>query len=147
MPSKAPAIGIDLGTTYSCVGVFQDGNVTIIEDDQGDRKIPSCVAFTEYEQLVGHAAQNQVARNPCNTIFDIKRLIGRRFDDQSVQTNMTCWPFTLINDGTPRIQVDFMGKSKMFSVEEVSSMLLLKMKENAEEYLDQVCTIRRDVLI
>lgn len=134
--SKAPAIGIDLGTTYSCVGVFMHGKVEIIANDQGNRTTPSYVAFTDTERLIGDAAKNQVALNPHNTVFDAKRLIGRRFEDAPVQADMKHWPFKVISDGgKPKIQVDYKGESKTFSPEEVSAMVLVKMKETAEAFL------------
>uniref|UniRef100_A0A8C5R9W3 Heat shock 70 kDa protein n=1 Tax=Leptobrachium leishanense TaxID=445787 RepID=A0A8C5R9W3_9ANUR len=134
--SKGPAVGIDLGTTYSCVGVFQHGKVEIIANDQGNRTTPSYVAFTDTERLIGDAAKNQVAMNPTNTVFDAKRLIGRRFDDPVVQSDMKHWPFTVVNDGgRPKMQVDYKGDTKSFYPEEISSMVLTKMKEISEAYL------------
>jgi L1 cell adhesion molecule like protein len=138
---KAPAVGIDLGTTYSCVGVFQHGKVEIIANDQGNRTTPSYVAFTETERLIGDAAKNQVAMNPSNTIFDAKRLIGRKIDDPVVQADMKHWPFEVINiDGKPKIQVIYKDEKKNFFPEEVSSMVLTKMKETAEAYLGKTVT-------
>ncbi|XP_069129543.1 heat shock protein 70 A1-like [Argopecten irradians] len=132
----AQAIGIDLGTTYSCVAVFQHGKVEIIANEQGNRTTPSYVAFTDTERLIGDAAKNQVAMNPSKSVFDAKRLIGRKFDDTSVQSDMKNWPFKIINkSGTPIIQVQFKSETKMFSAEEISSMVLTKMKETAEAYL------------
>ncbi|XP_075970906.1 major heat shock 70 kDa protein Ba-like [Anticarsia gemmatalis] len=131
-----PAIGIDLGTTYSCVGVWQHGNVEIIANDQGNRTTPSYVAFTDTERLIGDAAKNQVALNPSNTVFDAKRLIGRKFEDPKIQQDMKHWPFKVISDGgKPKIQVEFKGETKRFAPEEISSMVLTKMKETAEAYL------------
>jgi len=138
MATRTSAIGIDLGTTYSCVGVFQHGKVEIIANDQGNRTTPSYVAFTDTERLIGDAAKNQVALNPSNTIFDAKRLIGRNFSDETVQKDKQLWPFQLINDNTkPKIEVEYMCEKKIFSPEEVSSMVLTKMKETAEAYLGQ----------
>uniref|UniRef100_A0A674BEY8 Uncharacterized protein n=1 Tax=Salmo trutta TaxID=8032 RepID=A0A674BEY8_SALTR len=135
--SKGPAVGIDLGTTYSCVGVFQHGKVEIIANDQGNRTTPSYVAFTDTERLIGDAAKNQVAMNPTNTVFDAKRLIGRKFDDNVVQADMKHWPFTVINDSTrPKVQVEYKGETKAFYPEEISSMVLVKMKEIVDP-LDQ----------
>lgn len=110
--SKSKAIGIDLGTTYSCVGVFLNDKVEIIANDQGNRTTPSYVAFTEQERLIGDSAKNQVARNPENSVFDAKRLIGRKFHDDTVQKDMKLWPFTVIQgkDDKPMIQITFKGK-------------------------------------
>ncbi|KAJ3412679.1 70-kilodalton heat shock protein [Chytridiales sp. JEL 0842] len=130
------AVGIDLGTTYSCVGVWQNDRVEIIANDQGNRTTPSYVGFTDSERLIGDAAKNQVAMNPINTVFDAKRLIGRRFADQEVQSDMKHWPFKVVDKGgKPIIQVEYKGETKQFTPEEISSMVLLKMKETAEAYL------------
>jgi len=131
-----PAVGIDLGTTYSCVGVFRDDRIEIIANDQGNRTTPSFVAFTDTERLIGDAAKNQVAMNPHNTVFDAKRLIGRKFADAEVQSDMKHFPYKIIDKGgKPVIQVEFKGETKTFTPEEISSMVLTKMKETAESYL------------
>jgi len=132
-----PAIGIDLGTTYSCVGVWQNDRVEIIANDNGNRTTPSYVAFTDTERLIGDAAKNQTAMNPTNTIFDAKRLIGREMTDSHVVSDMKQWPFKVVGkDGNkPHLSVEYKGENKVFSPEEISSMILLKMKETAEAYL------------
>merc|ERR1711904_169198 len=133
---STPAVGIDLGTTYSCVGIWQNDRVEIIANDQGNRTTPSYVAFTDTERLIGDAAKNQCAMNPINTIFDAKRLIGRKFADPVVQSDMKHWPFKIkSSDGDiPKIQVTFKGEEKTFAAEEISSMVLTKMKETAEAF-------------
>ncbi|PHH66649.1 hypothetical protein CDD81_6486 [Ophiocordyceps australis] len=132
----APAVGIDLGTTYSCVGIFRDDRCDIIANDQGNRTTPSFVAFTDTERLIGDAAKNQVAMNPENTVFDAKRLIGRKFSDPEVQADMKHFPFKIIDKGgKPVIEVEFKGEKKQFTPEEISSMVLTKMRETAEAYL------------
>ena len=143
--NKILAVGIDLGTTYSCVGVFQFGKVEIIANDQGNRTTPSYVAFTDTERLLGDAAKGQVAMNPENTVFDAKRFIGRRFDDTTVQSDMKNWPFYVTNDnGKPKIQVNYNGETKLFSPEEISSTVLVKMRETAEAFLG--CQVRDAVV-
>jgi len=135
--AKKSAVGIDLGTTYSCVGVWKNDGVEIIANDQGNRTTPSYVAFTDSERLIGDAAKNQVARNPENTVFDAKRLIGRKFQDPVVQADIKLWPFKCSAGAgdKPMIEVSFQGEDKKFHPEEISSMILTKMKEVAESYL------------
>ncbi|KAL1997149.1 hypothetical protein VTN49DRAFT_8014 [Thermomyces lanuginosus] len=132
----APAVGIDLGTTYSCVGVFRDDRIEIIANDQGNRTTPSFVAFTDTERLIGDAAKNQVAMNPSNTVFDAKRLIGRKFNDPEVQADAKHFPFKVVEKNSkPIIEVEFKGETRQFTPEEISSMVLTKMRETAESYL------------
>jgi len=137
--TKKYAIGIDLGTTYSCVGVWQNDTVEIIANDQGNRTTPSYVSFAadSAQRLMGDAAKNQASRNPTNTIFDAKRLIGRQFNETHVQQDMQLWPFKVISDKEkkPVIQVEFNSEKKTFYPEEISSMVLTKMKEVAETYV------------
>merc|ERR1712070_426257 len=135
--SEGPAIGIDLGTTYSCVGVWQHDRVEIIANDQGNRTTPSFVAFTDSERLIGDSAKNQVAMNPKNTVFDAKRLIGRKFSDPQVQHDMKEFSYTIVKGEAekPMIEVEFHGEKKTFAAEEISSMVLVKMREVAEAFL------------
>lgn len=135
--NSSRAIGIDLGTTYSCVGVWQNDQVEIIANDQGHRTTPSYVAFTDTERLIGEAAKNAVALNPRNTVFDAKRLIGRNFDDPKLQGDLVHWPFQVSAgpQNKPVITVQWRGKSRTFSPEEISAMVLLKMKATAEAFL------------
>eukprot|EP01036_Dinobryon_divergens_P034307 gene34307-44313_t len=125
MSVEGASVGIDLGTTYSCVGVWQNDRVEIIANDQGNRTTPSYVAFNDTERLIGDAAKNQVAMNASNTVFDAKRLIGRKFEDSAVQSDMKHWPFKVISGpgGKPIIQVTFKGETKQFASEEISSMV------------------------
>lgn len=133
---KTPAVGIDLGTTNSCVAIFQNGKVEIIANDEGNRTTPSYVAFTDCERLIGDFAKSQIAMNPANTIFNAKRLIGRDFDDNDLQSDMKHWPFVVKNvDGKPKIEVTYKNEQILFLPEEISSMVLYKMKEIAETYL------------
>jgi heat shock protein 1/8 len=133
------AIGIDLGTTYSCVGIWQNERVEIIANDQGNRTTPSYVAFTETERLIGDAAKNQTAKNPINTVFDAKRLIGRKFQDPIVQKDIKLWPFKVEAgpDDKPVIVVKYKNETKKFHPEEISSMVLTKMKETAEAFVGE----------
>ncbi|CCH60565.1 hypothetical protein TBLA_0D00580 [Henningerozyma blattae CBS 6284] len=130
------AVGIDLGTTYSCVAHFANDRVEIIANDQGNRTTPSYVAFTDTERLIGDAAKNQAAINPHNTVFDAKRLIGRKFNDPEVVNDAKHFPFEIIEkDSKPAVRVEFKGEKKTFTPEEISSMVLTKMKETAEGFL------------
>lgn len=140
------SVGIDLGTTYSCVGVWQNERVEIIANDQGNRTTPSYVAFSEQERFVGDAAKNQASTNASNTIFDAKRLIGRKFDDPVVKEDMKHWPFIVVagSGAKPMIQVTYKGTKKLFSPEEISSMVLVKMRETAESYLGR--TVKNAVI-
>ena len=133
-----PVIGIDLGTTYSCVGIFKNGRVEIIPNEFGNRITPSFVAFTDDERLVGEAAKNQGSMNPKNTIYVVKRLIGRRYKDKEVQRDLKYLPYNIVNkDGKPYVSVEQAGKTKELSPEEVSAMILVKMKEIAQNYIGQ----------
>jgi L1 cell adhesion molecule like protein len=135
------AIGIDLGTTYSCVGIWQNDHVEIIANDQGNRTTPSYVSFTKEERLIGEAAKSSAANNPTNTVFDAKRLIGQHYNDPNVQSDLKHLSYTVINkDNKPFIQVDFREERKLFSPEEISSMILVKMKEIAEAFLGETVT-------
>lgn len=130
-------IGIDLGTTYSCVGIWQNNNVEIIANDQGNRTTPSYVAFNDHERLVGNAAKSQSSQNPTNTVFDAKRLIGRNFSDSTVQSDLKHLPYEVRGnkDGKPEIKVMYKGEDRVFQPEEISSMVLVKMKEIAESFI------------
>ena len=134
-----PVIGIDLGTTYSCVGIFKNGRVEIIPNELGNRITPSFVAFTDEERLVGESAKNQASANPERSIYVVKRLIGRKFDDKEVQKDMKLLPYKVVSKaGKPYVQVEMPGVGqKQLSPEEVSAMILTKMKEVAENYLGQ----------
>ena len=136
MTARRFAIGIDLGTTYSCIAIYRNGKVEVIANDQGNRTTPSYVGFTDTERIIGDGAKNQVAMNPQNTVFDAKRLIGRNFSDSVVQQDLKHWPFKVVNvNDRPQIEVNWKGELKRFTPEEISSMVLLKLKEVAEEYL------------
>lgn len=139
------ALGIDLGTTNSCVGVWQNDRVEIIANEHGNRTTPSYVAFTDEERLIGESAKNQSSMNPKNTVFDAKRLIGRKFSDSVVQQDMTHWPFSVKeNSGKIQIEVDYKNEKKGYLPEEVSAMVLTKMRQVAEAYLG--CEVRDAVI-
>lgn len=130
------AIGIDLGTTYSCVANYEGTNVEIIANEQGSYTTPSFVSFTDKERLIGEAAKNQAAMNPKNTVFDVKRLIGRRYGDPTVKKDIESWPFKVVDQGgNPSVEVEYLGTTKTFTPQEISSMVLMKMKEVAETKL------------
>jgi L1 cell adhesion molecule like protein len=139
MSTKKVAFGIDLGTCYSCVGVWQNGRVEIIANDQGNRVTPSIVAFTDTERLIGDAAKNQASSNPKNTVSDAKRLIGRKYSEKIVQEDKKLWTFDVVDDGKdkPQVKVDFKSEEKNFYPEEISAMVLQKMKETVEAYVGQ----------
>ena len=135
------AIGIDLGTTYSCVGVWNNDHVEIIANDQGNRTTPSYVSFTEQERIIGDGAKNIASSNPTNTVFDAKRLIGKKYDDPAIQTDLKHFSYNVFNNnGKPYIKVEYKNEEKTFSPEEISSMVLAKMKEIAESYLGESVT-------
>ncbi|KAL6907629.1 hypothetical protein ACP4OV_002668 [Aristida adscensionis] len=143
---EAPAVGIDLGTTYSCVAVWRGDRGEVIPNDQGNLLTPSCVAFAGAARLVGDAAVNQAALNPTNTVFEVKRLIGRRFSDESVQEDIKLWPFKVIAgpEDRPMIVVQYKDEEKQFAPEEISSVVLAKMRETAEVYLEK--TVKNAVI-
>jgi L1 cell adhesion molecule like protein len=145
---SCPAIGIDLGTTYSCVGVWQNDRVEIIANDQGNRTTPSYVGFTDTERLVGDSAKNQVATNPVNTIFDSKRLIGRKFSDAHVQEDAKLWPFAVRSgpDDVPLLEVQYKGETKQFKAEEIAAMVLVKMKDIAQSFLSDKGDVAKAVI-
>lgn len=139
---KNLAIGIDLGTTYSCVAIYRNGTIEIISNDQGNKTTPSYVSFCDSERLIGESAKNQASQNATNTIFDAKRLIGRKFSDPGLQSDLKHFPFKVIDAGNdkPEIVVQYLQETKKFSPEEISSMVLLKMKQVAETYLGEPVT-------
>ena len=134
--TECPVIGIDLGTTYSCVGIYKNGRVEVIPNELGNRITPSVVAFTDEERLIGEAAKNQAANNPTRTVYDVKRLIGRRYSDKEVQQDKKFMPYDIVDkQGKPYIKTTVNENDKVFSPEEISAMILSKMKEVAENYL------------
>jgi len=136
--SKITCIGIDLGTTYSCVGVYKNGNVEILNNEQGNRTTPSYVAFLDNEILVGEAAKNQANMNPKNTVYDVKRLIGRRYDDENIQQNIKHFSYDVINENNnnkPMIKIVTNTKTATYSPEQISAFILQNMKKIAEDFL------------
>lgn len=132
------AIGIDLGTTFSAVGYYNQGHVEIIANDQGNRTTPSYVSFTDTERLIGDAARNNAVQNPINTVYEIKRLMGLNYDDKTVQSDLKYFNYNVINrNNKPIVQVQFMDQQKDFSPEEISAMILTKMRSIAEDFLGQ----------
>ena len=139
------AIGIDLGTTFSCVGVYQNGKVEIISNEQGNRTTASYVSFTENERLIGDPAKNSCSINPFNTVYDVKRILGKDFNDEKLQDDLKHFSFTVINDNNkPKIQVNYLNEVKLFTPQEISAMILSKMKSIAEEYLG--CSVTNAVI-
>ena len=140
---EEPALGIDLGTTYSCVAVWQNGQADIIPNESGNRTTPSIVSFTNKERLIGDAAKNQMVKNYKNTVYDAKRLIGRLYNDKEVQQDKKLWPFKVIEDSQtkkPRIEVEYKGKTESFLPEEISACVLSKMKQIAKDHLGKEIT-------
>jgi len=132
------SIGIDLGTTFSCVGIYRNGMVEVIANDQGNRTTPSFVSFTSEERLIGDAAKSSASSNPKNTVYDAKRMIGRNFNDTAVQEEMKHYSYDVVNkNNKPVIEVEYRNEKKQFTPEEISSMILYKMKEVAEAYLGE----------
>ena len=133
---ECPVIGIDLGTTYSCVGIYKNGHVEIIPNELGNRITPSVVAFTDEERLVGEAAKNQGTVNPTRTVYDVKRLIGRKWNEKTVQNDKKYLPYEIVDsNGKPYVKAQVRDQMKTMSPEEISAMILVKMKETAETYL------------
>lgn len=136
--NEGPAIGIDLGTTFSCVAVVRNGKVEVIANEQGNFTTPSCVAFDDHERLIGVAAKQVIAANAANTIFDVKRLIGRKFADPIVQNDMKQWPFKIVDvNGMPKIEITYKGEIKKFSPEEISAMVLKWKKSPSHTWVPQ----------
>jgi heat shock protein 1/8 len=132
------SIGIDLGTTFSCVGIYRNGTVEVIANDQGNRTTPSFVSFTSEERLIGDAAKSSASSNPKNTVYDAKRMIGRNFNDNAVQEELKHYSYDVVNkNNKPVIEVEYKNEKKQFTPEEISSMILYKMKEVAEAFLGE----------